>query len=228
MTAPVYVLIAEDDPQIQKVLERIVLKMRLSPLLASSLPKARELAERFPVRLIILDRKLEDGKDSIVLCRELKKDSRTRLIPVIVLTGLEDFEEKIRSYQAGADLFLNKPPNPDELKSYIRAFLTRTPYRDEVGDKISFGRVTLDLSERSVSVGSRKYDELPAKQFDFLYLLASAQGKPQTREALVSKLWNNEVRDKEVDVLVSRLRDNLGEDSAIVEPVRGLGYRIAA
>lgn len=227
MDAPEHVLIAEDDPDVSKILTRTVSSLGLVPLVAEDLPGARKLLKQHPVRLVLLDRTLKDGKDSLGICSELKKDPKTRLIPVIILTGLDEFDERIKSYQAGADLFLNKPANVPELKRYIRAFLTRTPYKDEVGSRLGFGAVQLDLTERTVTVGAKTYKDLPAKQFDLLYLLVSRQGKAASRESLVLKLWNNEVRDKEVDVLVSRLRDNLGEHASIIEPIRGLGYRIA-
>jgi len=226
MKDPEYVLIAEDEPQFASVLEKTIRGMGLSPLVAEDLRQAKDFLERFPVRLAILDRKLKDGKDSLSICLELKKDPRTRVVPVIILTGLEEFEEQINSYRAGADLFLHKPVKMLELKRYVRAFLTRLPYKEEMGSKMHFGNVALDLAERSLSIGPKVYRDLPAKQFDFIYLLISRHGKVVSRESLVRKLWNNEVRDKEVDVLVSRLRDNLGDGSSIIEPVRGVGYRL--
>jgi len=221
------VLIAEDDPAVSKFLSKIVKSLALEPLVADNLEAAKQLLREHPVELVLLDRTLRDGKDSLGLCLALKKDPKTRLIPVIILTGLEGFDEKIKSYQAGADLFLSKPADAGELKRYIRAFLTRTPYKDEVEGRVECGKLRLDLNERSVSIGQRVYKDLPAKHFDFLYLLASRRGQTVSRESLVLKLWNNEVRDKEVDVLVSRLRDRLGPDASIIEPIRGYGYRLA-
>jgi DNA-binding response OmpR family regulator len=227
MKSAEHVLIAEDEPQFAKVLEKAIAGMGLEPLLAEDLKQAKDLLHRFPVRLVILDRKLKDGKDSLGLCLELKKDPKTRVIPIIILTGLGEFEEQLNSYRAGADLFLQKPIRVLELKRYVRAFLTRVPYKEEMASKVRFGIVALDLAQRTVSIGDNTYRDLPAKQFDFVYLLVSHHGKVITRESLVRKLWNNEVRDKEVDVLVSRIRDNLGGDASVIEPVRGVGYRIS-
>lgn len=227
MSASEYVLIAEDELQFAAVLEKAIRGMGLSPLMATDLKGAKEFLRQFPVRLAILDRKLKEGKDSLGICLELKKDPKTRAIPVIILTGLAEFAEELKSYKAGADLFLHKPVRIMELRRYVRAFLTRMPYKEEMQSKLRFGNIVLDLAERAVLVGARAHKDLPAKQFDLIYLLVSRRGQAVSREALVRKLWNNEVRDKEVDVLVSRLRDNLGDDSSIIEPVRGLGYRIA-
>jgi two-component system phosphate regulon response regulator PhoB len=226
MSASECVLIAEDEPQFAAVLEKVIRGMGLHPLVAADLKSAKDLLRHFPVRLAILDRKLKDGRDSLGICLELKKDPKTRAVPVIILTGLAEFEEELNSYRAGADLFLHKPVRIAELQRYVRAFMTRMPYKEEMQSKLHFGSIALDLAERAVFVGPKTHRDLPAKQFDLIYLLVSRQGKAVSRESLVRKLWNNEVRDKEVDVLVSRLRDNLGDDSFIIEPVRGLGYRI--
>src|SRR5580658_9081968 len=98
MNAPEYVLIAEDEPQFAAVLEKAIRGMGLSPLIAADFKGAKNFLQQFPVRLVILDRKLRDGRDSLGICLELKKDPKTRAIPVIILTGLGNFEEELNSY----------------------------------------------------------------------------------------------------------------------------------
>lgn len=224
-----HVLIVEDDPQFGRMLERRVAKLKLEPLRATNLPEARRLFDAHPVRLVILDRMLEDGGDSLGFCLELKKDPRTRAVPVVVLTGLEDLPEQLKSYRFGADLFLTKNPETlPRLEQFLRTFLERLPYAAEAGGRIAFGPLALDLNERTVAVAGREHKDLPPGLFDLLALLVARQGGVATRGAIVKRLWDRPVRDKDVDLMVHRLKARLPELAALIEAVRGEGYRLRA
>jgi two-component system, OmpR family, phosphate regulon response regulator PhoB len=221
------ILIVDDEPACARMLSRVVEKMRLTPLLATNISEARESLSRNHVRLILLDRMLGKGSDGLNFCLELKKDSQTRLIPVIVLTGMPESDEELKGYRYGADLYLRKPFSVAKLTRYIEAFLKRLPYKDEVGGRIVYENIILDSASQTIRIGGATFRGLPARQFEFLRVLASHKGEAVSRACLVKKLWKNRVRDKEVDVLVYRLRRRLGESAErCIEPVRSYGYRL--
>ena len=221
------VLIVEDNAMTRAYLERVVTRLGLVPSLSSDIAGARERLKREGIDLILLDRLLGD-QDSLRFCLDMKKNPRTRSIPVIILTGLEEFSEEIKSYRFGADLFVRKGLPVSQLEHYIKTFLGRLPYKEEAGGRIVWEGFVVDPKTRIIRIGSREYADLTPKQFEFLAALAAARGKPVSREDLVKRLWDNQVRDKEVDVLVSRLRQKLGADGSVIEPVRSHGYRLRA
>jgi len=221
------VLIVEDDAEYGALLTRVIKKMGLWPLLTTTVAQARGILARTDVRLIVLDRLLGKGGDGLALCLELKKDPRTRPIPVIVLTGMLEACGELKGYRYGADIYLRKPFCMEEFRGYITSFLKRLPYKDEIQGRIILGNVVIDSINRSLAVGDRIYQDLPARQFSFLVLLAAHQGKAVSREYLVKKLWPNPVLDREVDVLVSRLKRRLGKNAAAcIVSVRSYGYRL--
>lgn len=222
------VLIVEDDPSYGKLLKILIEKMGLKATLVDNLRQARETTKEEAPRLVILDRKLKPDSDGIRFCLELKKDARSRHIPVIVLTGLEGSDEEVKSYRFGADLYLQKAPETlEKLEDYVQAFLTRLPYKEEREERVVCGNIIVDKKERTIHILSKTYKDTPPKLFDFLYLLASYRGKLVSRDVVVEHLWSGPVRDRQVDVLVSRLKTFLGPGAGdIIESVRGEGYRI--
>jgi DNA-binding response OmpR family regulator len=220
-------LIVDDEPACGRMLSRVVQKMRLTPLLATNIAEARQSLARNNVRLILLDRLLGKGSDGLTFCLELKKDSKTRLIPIIVLTGMPESDGELKGYRYGADLYLRKPFSVTKLMRYIDAFLERLPYKEEVAGRIVYENIILDSASRTARIGDAVFHDLPSRQFDFLRLLAIHKGEAVSRACLVKRLWKNRVRDKEVDVMVYRLRRHLGEPAAAcVAPVRSYGYRM--
>lgn len=226
MRLQINVLIVEDEPDYGRILTRLIQNMGLNPLLATNIPEALDFLARNKVRLILLDRLLDKGADGLTLCLALKKDVQTRPIPVIVLTAMSDTDGELKGYKYGADLYLRKPFSVKKLMRYIGTFLGRLPYKDEIKGRIIYENIVLNSATRTLTIGGRSYHDLPIKQFDFLALLASHKGNAVSRAYLVKKLWEDRVRDKEVDVLVYRLKQRLGTDASCIAPVRSYGYRL--
>ncbi|MBI2071412.1 MAG: response regulator transcription factor [Elusimicrobia bacterium] len=222
------VLIVEDEPVTQKILVKAFQKWGYKTLAASTLAQAqRLLGQRKDIALVILDLMLPDG-DGIKLCRKIKRNPQTRLLPVVVLTSLKRFRYAIHAYRNGADLHLTKPIDLAKLKQYAKAIVHRLPYRGERPHFLTYGALTFQPDENKVFVRGRAPLHLPVRLFGLLYLLALRQGKVVPRVVLVRRLWKNSVRDKEVDVAVSRLRRHLGPKlSRLVKTVSGQGYALA-
>lgn len=221
------ILIVEDDQECGKLLCEVVRRMGLNYLLARNILEAARVLAQHKVHLVILDRGLGKGADGLTLCLALKKNLHTRPIPVIVLTGLSGPDEECKGYRFGADLYLRKPFSVLKLTRYVKTFLARLPYKDEIKDRIVYGNIALDRGSRTLTIGSWTYDDLPVRQFDFMALLAFRRGRAVSRAYLVKKLWGDQVRDKEVDTIVYRLKRRLGPiTGACIVPVRSYGYRL--
>jgi DNA-binding response OmpR family regulator len=222
-----HALIVEDDETQRKIIAACLGAAGLRVTAVGRIAQALALidgGER--IDLFILDRNLPDG-DGLSVCRRLKRDSRTRLAPVIVLTSMSEFKEQLQSYKSGADLFLPKPVEIKKLGAYVSALASRETSKGETTETLSCGKLTLEPESRGVRVGSISLEGLAERPFALLYLLAARQGRPVPAKTILQKLWGSAVRDKEVAVTVSRLRRRLGPRLAgLIRFVSGAGYSI--
>lgn len=184
-----------------------------------------ELVTRLRPSLVILD-VMMPGLDGLSVCRLLKADRRTLSIPVLMLTSNATTETRLKALEFAADHFLPKPIlDLEEFGRWVQALLARSPApqgRIEVG-----GVLVLDPQESTVSIAGGLPAPLPPKLFTLLCELARRPGEPLSREYLVDRLWSNAVKDREVDVAVSRLRQALGPSSqSAIVAVPGRGYRL--
>lgn len=220
------VLIVDDDPGYGGFLERVAQRIGAKPLLAKNISAARRLLAKNEVSLVLLDRFLGKGQDGIQLCLEIKRDPQTRLIPVIVLTGvMKKFEDKIKGCRYGADLYLSKSTSLQQTVKYMKAYLHRLPFNRTPFGKIAYKTVVLDTRKRRVQIGSILYRNFPEKQFNLLAILAAYEGEVVSHRHLIRKLWKSRVRDKELEVLVCRLRRHLGNAGTnLITSIRSQGY----
>lgn len=222
------ILVVEDEAAFRGVLERALRRWGHEPVACERLREAADLVHReADLGLVLLDRQVADG-DGLTLCRRLKRDPRTRGLPVLMLTGLTGFDDELAGYEGGADLYLSKPVDLEKLRKYLEALLRRRAARDENPGQLRCGTLVLDLEAGVVRAGTRTAGPVPPKLFDLLVHLAARQGRTVSRESLLRKVWKSPVRDKQVDIAVLRLRKALGPElGPCVEAVRGKGYRIA-
>lgn len=182
------------------------------------------LEERLP-SLILLDIMLP-GEDGIEILRKLKASAKTRHIPVIMLTAKSAEYDKVLGLDCGADDYITKPFGIMELLSRIRAVLRRAGQADE-GSVLTAGRLTMDV-ERHLVLADGKEVTLTLKEFELLKYLMKNSGIVLTRDKLLHKVWgyDYEGETRTVDVHIRTLRQKLGEAGAIIETVRGVGYRV--
>ena len=219
------IVIVEDDPNVRGMLTEF-LTLRGHAVHSSELGAAgAELAAKLKPSLVILDVQLPD-MDGLSVCRLLKADRRTRPIPILILTSQNTTENRLKAVEYAADHFLAKPIlDLEEFHTWVRALLRRgadaAPERLAVG-----GALVLDDEESTAAVSGGTPHQLPPKLFSLLAELVRRPGEVVSREYLIAKVWNNAVRDREVDVAVRRLRMALGPAQAIVASVPGRGYRL--
>ena len=176
--------------------------------------------------LVVLDLMLPDIPGTEV-CRQLRQDPQTRRVPVLMLTAKTDPIDRVVGFEVGADDYVTKPFSVRELVLRIRAILRRT----EVGttpepEGMTFEALRLDLEGHRVWVEGEEV-VLTALEFRLLKTLMHRRGRVQTREVLLSHVWemNGDVTTRTVDTHVRRLRKKLGTASAYIETLRGVGYR---
>lgn len=176
-------------------------------------------------RLILLDIMLP-GEDGISILKRLREQAATAAIPVIMATAKGTEYDKVTGLDLGADDYLAKPFGMLEMVSRVKAVLRRCEPRQE-RRVLAVGDLAVDLAEHTVTAGGERV-ALTLKEFELLRRFLASPGVVFTREALLSSVWDTEYtgETRTVDMHIRTLRQKLGRCGAMIETVRGLGYRL--
>ena len=221
------VLVVEDEPAIA---ELIAVNLRHNGFRTTwamdSASAEREIEASVP-DLILLDWMLP-GESGLVVAKRWRSASRTKEIPLIMLTARGDEADRVAGLDAGADDYIAKPFSTRELLARVRAVLRRKA-PDQVGEKVSVGGLSLDPVTYRVS-----FEDQPLKlgptEFKLLQFFLNSAERVHSRAQLLDRVWGDHVyiEERTVDVHVKRLREALGAAGNMVETVRGAGYRLTA
>ncbi len=196
-------------------------------LAAQTGKRALELANGEPrPDLIVLDLMLPDISGTDV-CRRVRQSEATRKIPILMLTAKSDAIDRVVGFEVGADDYVTKPFSVRELILRVKAILRRMqPPEEEQPDTLRFGKLSIDVAAHRAWVDDVEV-VLTALEFRLLTTLVKRRGRVQTREVLLSHVWemNGDVTTRTVDTHVRRLRKKLGDASEYIETLRGVGYR---
>ncbi|HJA11763.1 MAG TPA: response regulator transcription factor [Candidatus Mediterraneibacter merdipullorum] len=175
--------------------------------------------------LILLDIMLP-GDDGLELLKKLKSSSRTKGIPVIMVTAKGSEYDKVVGLDSGADDYVTKPFGMMELVSRIKAVLRRSGKTEDRMDMETSG-VHVDVKKHEVTVDGKEV-ALTLKEFELLEKLMRNQGIVLTRDQLLTEIWGYDFdgETRTVDVHIRTLRQKLGEKGEIIQTVRGVGYRV--
>jgi two-component system phosphate regulon response regulator PhoB len=223
--SPATVLVVEDDAAIREGLVDALGFDGYRVLQAPDAPRGTESALRSACDLVLLDLMLPggDGFDVLKEIRRLKP-----ALPVIVLTARGREADRVRGLRLGADDYVVKPFSMRELILRVRAVLRRsdTGPQPEAAQTLEFGVLKLDLEGHRVWVEGEEV-VLTALEFRLLRTLVQRRGRVQTREILLSHVWemSGDLTTRTVDTHVRRLRKKLGAAAAYIETLRGVGYR---
>jgi two-component system OmpR family response regulator len=217
------VLIVEDDGPTRELLERGLREELFSveAVADGAAGEARAVATGYDV--IVLDVVLP-GQDGITVCRRLR--IRGVDTPILMLTGRESIQDRVRALDGGADDYLPKPYAFGELVARLRALGRRGRSR-HLDAILSFGPIALDQRDRTATVNGRAL-ALSLTELRLLeYLLRRAE-RVVTRDELIERVWGQEpsAGSKVVDMYISYLRRKLGPAGALVQTIRGLGYML--
>ena len=224
---PATILIVEDEPAIAELVALHCKHAGYAVKVAHAVLDARDVVDEALPDLIVLDWMLPD-KSGIDFARELRKEDRTRDLPILMLTARATEDDKVRGLEVGADDYVTKPFSPKELIARIKALLRRAaPEASE--DPMELAGLRLEPAAHRVSGNGAELKVGPT-EFRLLRFLMSRPDRVMTRQALLDGVWGDHVfiEERTVDVHVRRLRVALepsGHD-ALVETVRGGGYRL--
>lgn len=217
------ILVIEDNPKMAEALRRGLCELGYAVDTAGTGFDGEHLVTETSYDLILLDVMLPD-RDGNDVARALRR--RGVATPILMLTALSATAEKVAGLDAGADDYLTKPFEFDELAARVRALLRRGEATES--SKLRVGDVEMDLQTRAVMRGERRV-ELTAREFALLELFLRNPGRVLSRTLIGEKVWdmNFQPESNVIDVYVSQLRRKLGngEDPPLIQTVVGAGYR---
>lgn len=220
------VLLVEDQKATSSLIADVLKEEGYEVHVCENLQKARQSVSRAVPELLILDRALPDG-DGLDFCKELRAEARTAALPVLILTAQKSVGDKVSGLKGGADDYLTKPFNTEELVARVEALLRRAGRLEEASSQTS-GDLRLERDSRKAFVKNKEV-ALSGKEFDLLWHLMHRRNRVLTRELLLQHVWGYEegldLTTKVVDVTLSHLRDKIGSCAEKIVAVRGFGYR---
>jgi len=218
-------LVADDDGNIRELVGRSLSHLGLECAYAADGREALDLLAPGGFDLVVLDLMMPKV-DGISVCAAAKRRAK---LPVLVLTALGAVERKVALFEAGADDYVVKPFDPDELAARAKALLRR--YAPEAALVAEVGDLVLDRRRYEVRENGRVHT-IPPKEFELLFKLASSPGVAFTRDQILRSVWGEDFVgvDRTVDVHVNRIRERFPEaqHGYKIGSIRGLGYRLEA
>ena len=233
---PIEILVIEDDEIVARTIERSLRGHEFQVTVANSGVQGLQMARRRPPALVLLD-VIMPGMDGYAVCREMRADPLLAEAPIIFLTAKSKDEDKITGFRAGADDYLTKPFNVDELLLRVRAVLRRTrhpmPAALELSPLLVVGEYTLDTRTFKVAT-PRGEIQLTPVQYDLLYHLMSHPGQIFSPMRLLQEVWDYPSDAGSPDLVrvhIKNLRERIERDPhapAFIRTVSGHGYTVSA
>jgi two-component system, OmpR family, phosphate regulon response regulator PhoB len=220
------VLVVEDEPAIQELIAVNLVRHGHEVRRAASADEALAAVSESLPDVILLDWMLPDAPGPSI-ARKLRSESRTREVPIIMLTARASDEDKVAGLESGADDYITKPFSPRELEARIQAVLRRR-MPQLTREAVEIEGLSINPATRIVS-GKGKVLKMGPTEFELLHFFMTHTDRVHTRTQILDQVWGDHVfiEDRTVDVHIRRLRDALAPSrhDDLVETVRGVGYR---
>ena len=213
-------LIVEDDAKVARFIARVLAEEGFVTDICVSGADAVRQAGTLSYDVILLDWMLPD-LDGLAVCRELRRGGL--VTPILMLTARGELRERVLGLEAGADDYIVKPFEIDELLARIQAVLRRT----HGFGRMRVGALEIDRLSRQVTLAGQGL-ELTAREFAILLFMARQPDQVVARSELLSQVWSTQFDPGSnlIDVHISRLREKLGAHAWMIDTVRGKGYRL--
>jgi two-component system KDP operon response regulator KdpE len=221
------ILVVDDDVPILRLVRAKLQADGYSVMTAGNGEDALSALEEERPDLVVLDLMMP-GMDGFETMRRIREDST---IPIILLTARTGASDKIQGLDLGADDYVTKPFNPDELSSRIAAILRRTTGGTQPKNQVlRYDHLTINLEKRRVTIEDQEV-HLSRTEWELLHQLASHTGRVMLHAELLTRIWGPEFRDEThyLRTWVSRLRKKLGDDQeppTLITTFPGMGYRL--
>lgn len=222
------ILIIDDDIELCTLIKRSVLSEQIDADFCNTGKAGIQQLKKQEYQLVILD-VMMPGMDGFETLEEIRKGSS---LPILMFTSKNDSSSKVRGLRAGADDYLTKPFDMDELIARIVSLIRRyTRFNQENGtpQQLDFDGLKIDLENRSITTSNGTF-ELPPKEFDLLLFCAKNQGKILTKQRIYEEVWGEEYvyDDSNIMAIISRLRKKLETNPGTpkyIQTIKGIGYR---
>ncbi|MHB1393760.1 MAG: response regulator transcription factor [Clostridia bacterium] len=218
------ILVVDDDRNIADLIRLYLEKEMYEVKTEYSGKAALDAFHSWTPDLVILDIMLPEI-DGYELCKQMRKVSR---IPIIMLTARGETFDKVLGLELGADDYLVKPFEPKELTARVKAVLRRTMNSEGTAEEVIYPQLVINKSDYSITYQGKKAD-VPPKELELFYFLASHPNQVFTREQLLEKLWGYDFMGdtRTVDVHVKRLREKFSDEMGRweIKTVWGVGYK---
>ncbi len=226
MNSQLKILVADDDSNICELVRLYLEKEGFHVLLANDGQQALHTFSREKPNLVILDIMMP-YMDGYQVCKEIRKDSQ---VPIIFLTAKGEVFDKVLGLELGADDYMVKPFDMKELIARIKAVLRRFEQEKDVEQvqQVSYDNITINLSNYQLILAGQVY-EIPPKELELLFFLASNPNKVFTRDQLLSSVWGYDYfgDSRTVDVHIKRIREKIEGKGTnwSLKTVWGVGYK---
>ncbi len=217
------ILVVDDDKHISELLKLYLEKEGYDVYIASDGEEGLNKFKAIQPKLVVLDIMLP-VIDGMQVCNEIRRIDNT---PIIMLSAKGEVFDKVLSLELGADDYMVKPFEPKELIARIKAILRRSVQREEKVRNVEYKELTINITDYTVTFKGNKI-EMPPKEIELLYYLASHPKKVFTREQLLEQVWGFEYfgDSRTVDVHIKRIREKVsGTDEWNIKTVWGIGYK---
>lgn len=223
------ILVVEDEPAIQELISYSLRQAKHTVSSTKNAEEAMKIINDTLPDLVLLDWMLP-GMSGADFARMLRRATRTKDIPIIMLTARADESDKVTGLESGADDYITKPFSPRELLARIKAVLRRRA-PEAADDVVEIGGLRLDSATHRVTANEIEV-VLGPTEFRLLHYLMTHSERVHSRSQLLDQVWGDHVfvEDRTVDVHIRRLRKALEnvEKDGLVQTVRGSGYRLSA
>ena len=220
------ILVVDDEPDALELIEFNLQAAGYEVVTAADGAEGLKKARTAAPALILLDVMLPE-MDGMEVCKTLKRDPTTAVIPIIMLTAKGAEIDRVLGLELGADDYVTKPFSPRELILRVKGLLRRGRPAEEKADRLNLGDLQIDIPRHEVLIQGKRI-ELTATEFKLLTVLAQRKGRVQSREKLLQDVWeyDNLIDTRTVDTHMRRLREKMGRAAKYLDTVRGVGYRL--
>ncbi|MFC2061842.1 response regulator transcription factor [Elusimicrobiota bacterium] len=219
------IIIIEDEPTSLKTLGHILQSKNYNTEAFDCGTTGLKAIKQYPPDLIILDLELPDI-DGIEICRQIKEDKLLSNIPIIMVTGRYEIEQKVSGLKCGADDYLVKPYSNEELLARVESVLRRVHYKGSLEEIIIVEEITLDISRKEVKIEGNSI-LLPSKQFCILKFMMENPARTLSKDYILNNIWGfcDYIGKRTIDYHICEIRKKLGEKSAKrIKTVYNEGY----
>ena len=218
------ILVVVDEGDVRDLVAFNLQRNGMATIFAKDGIEAVEVATSEIPDLIILDLMLP-GRDGLQVFKELRLDSRTKAIPILMLTAKAQLDDVIVGLELGADDYLTKPFSPKEMTLRVTALLRRSK-QTNTRTEVKNGAFLLDKNSLDFFLDGEKIDLTPT-EFKLIGLLIERAGQAQTRDDLLREVWGyrDSTNSRTLDTHIKRVREKIGDHASAIQTVRGIGYQ---